>query len=238
MAMDPRGGHNRKYINEDFFKAWTPPMAYTLGFIYADGALINASKSSRTQYIVYASNDKELLEDVKRVMDSRHKIYMSPSRFVSIRGKLCFQKTGYKLRIGSKHLYQDLIALGLTPKKSLVMKFPYVPAEFLSYFVRGYFDGDGCVHLTRTFNKADKLKLIYISGSKLFVDELRALLVKHAGCGVGCLYKEDGAYRLQYNIRDGLRIMDFMYRNLNDSPFLKRKYEIYQKCLTTSIDIK
>jgi hypothetical protein len=235
MVRDSRGGHNRKRVNEDFFKTWSPKMAYVLGLLFADGALINANKSSRTQYVALSSIDYDLINDVRKALHSSHVIYVLPSKPITIFGKTYIRSVGYKLRIGNKVICHDLLLLGLQPKKSLVMNFPNVPPDYLSFFIRGYFDGDGCVHLTRISNKADKLKLIYISGSKLFIDKLRTLLVTHTGCGFGCLYKEDGAFRLQYNIRDGLRIMDFMYRHLNDSPFLKRKYEIYEKCLEPDV---
>ena len=39
VAKDPRGGHNRSSINQDFFKSWSPNMAYVLGLIYADGTI-------------------------------------------------------------------------------------------------------------------------------------------------------------------------------------------------------
>lgn len=38
--------------------------------------------------------------------------------------------------------------MGLTPRKSLTLTFPtenQVPIEYLPYFVRGYFEGDGCI---------------------------------------------------------------------------------------------
>ena len=68
MILDNRGGHNRKKINENFFKLWCPKMAYVLGFIYADGSLLNTNKSSRTYYLSFSNNDYPLLEKIREIL--------------------------------------------------------------------------------------------------------------------------------------------------------------------------
>ena len=60
MCRDPRGGHNRKHINENFFKTWSPKMAYVLGFIIADGSAEDVRKTSRTCYIQISNNEKSM----------------------------------------------------------------------------------------------------------------------------------------------------------------------------------
>ena len=45
----------------------------------------------------------------------------------------------YRLACYSKKSYTDLINKGCGINKSLILKFP------VSHFIRGYFDGDGCV---------------------------------------------------------------------------------------------
>jgi len=67
VYFDPRGGSNRYSIKTDFFQKWSNEMAYVLGFLYADGCIVDAAKSSRTQYIKFASKDKEIIEKIKSV---------------------------------------------------------------------------------------------------------------------------------------------------------------------------
>ena len=64
FSLDPRGGHNRYKFNKDFFKKWTPKMAYVLGFMYADGNITD-SVVFRTQYISFDSADREIIEKIK-----------------------------------------------------------------------------------------------------------------------------------------------------------------------------
>lgn len=47
----------------------------------------------------------------------------------------------------------DLIRLGCVPNKSLILKFPseniFSNPELIRHFIRGYFDGDGSVFISR-----------------------------------------------------------------------------------------
>src|SRR3989338_8582911 len=55
-------------INERFFTKWSPEMAYVLGLIITDACI------SKTGTVSLCINDRELLEKVKKVMGSTHKI--------------------------------------------------------------------------------------------------------------------------------------------------------------------
>ena len=74
FSIDPRGGHNRYKFDKDFFKKWTPEMAYILGFLYADGDIEDVRKSSRTQYITFVSVDKEILESIVPTDPNTYKV--------------------------------------------------------------------------------------------------------------------------------------------------------------------
>ena len=137
FSVDKRGGHNRKSVQKLFFKQWSPSMAYILGLLFADGALLDARKSSRACYIQLTSKDKPLLETVRELMGSSHLITKRKPEYVYFKEKRYFRSEIYSLRIGSKLMYQDLLKKGLTPNKSLTMRFPYVPQKYLSFFTRG-----------------------------------------------------------------------------------------------------
>ena len=231
MFRDPRGGHNRKRINEDFFKSWSPAMAYVLGLIFADGAIEDVRLSSRTCYLHIASKDRPFLEQVRKVLSSEHNIYRRMPGKISIKGKEYIRKDVYSLRIGSKIIYQDLINLGLTPRKSLKMKLPEIPKEHFRFFLRGYFDGDGNISCyIPKGRKIPRIRLTFVSGSHEFLDTLARKIQSTLNTKSKTLYKERGgnAYYLKYSKKDGLKIFDNMYKNLNRAPYLSRKYNIYQ----------
>jgi intein/homing endonuclease len=229
MSFDARGGHNRKRINEKFFDTWSPNMAYVLGLVYADGALIDAKKSSRTQYFIISSSDKDFLYKIRSVLNSNHKIQIRVAGIKNFFGKEYFCADHFRLRVGNKRMYKSLVSRGLSTKKSLTMKFPSMPNEYLSYFLRGYFDGDGCVYTRYFENKRNVLSVIFTSGSYDFIHSLRQIIRKVVGTCEGSLNNQDRAYRLRYRKIDGILILKFIYQNLESAPYLDRKYLKFQE---------
>lgn len=230
MYTDPRGGHNKKVFNKNFFKTWSTEMAYVLGYIYADGTIEDTRKSSRTCYTAITSVDYDLLDKVRKTLSSNHELYIKKAHTQTFPdGKKYICKKAYILRVGSKSMFDDLIKLGLTPRKSLTLSFPDVPIESLSYFVRGYFDGDGCIMVSvDKGKKMPSVKTIFTCGSLTFLEQLNSLLNKVANCRHKNIIHSDHAYQLSYRKYDSLKILDFIYSNLNKAPFLARKYNIYK----------
>jgi hypothetical protein len=73
-------------------------------------------------------------------------------------------------------MYQDLQALGGTPRKSRTIGFPTVPAALLPHFVRGVVDGDG----TLSWNGDRPILQVY-SGSRQFLDRLIVAVEQETG---------------------------------------------------------
>lgn len=73
------------------------------------------------------------------------------------------------LSVNSKVIKGDLNKLGLTEKKSLTIKFPDCPAEYLPHFVRGVIDGDGHVDI-------DGYRVTVTSASLSFAEGLLSVL--------------------------------------------------------------
>jgi len=217
-----------KKVNQDFFKKWSPEMAYVLGFFTADGNMSPHSNGGR--YIEFTSCDEELIRKTRSLLDSTHRI--------SSRIRSNSLKDTYRIQIGSKIIYKDLILLGLTPNKSLTIKFPKISKDYLRHFIRGYFDGDGCVYFRKNWAK-DRNKLRWVfqtrftSGSKRYLKTLHSLLRSHRTCRGGYLYdKSSGGYELVFSHRDGLALFGFMYDNVSAEIYLRRKYEMFQKAFT------
>lgn len=218
----------RYAVNEKFFDSWSNDMAYVLGYWYADGSIESVPKI-RGHYIRISSVDRDLIEHVKTAMSSEHHIVEYPPRAAG--------RMRYVLRIGSKRLFSAMGRRGLTEHKSLSLKLPEIPKRYLSSFVRGYFDGDGCIHAEKSTNGGIKrLVLIFTSGSKLFLLSLQALLHEVAGVNgarkLGITKSVGTAYQLRYGTRDSLRLFLFMYPKM-DRPYLhlSRKYDIFIRYL-------
>jgi hypothetical protein len=143
MARSPR--------HAEFFRIWTPEMAYVLGLWWTDGCM--RIKTHGAHEIEIASNDREHLETIAQTIGGKY----------SLR-KVSENSQCYKITFCSKEMYQDILAHGGTPRKSRTIGFPYVPPDLLPHFVRGVVDGDG----TLAWN-GDRPVLQIYSGSRQFL---------------------------------------------------------------------
>ena len=231
FQCDPRGGHNRYKCNFDFFKKWTNEMAYALGFLYADGAIINAI-SSRTQYIQFNNTDKELLEKIKTALNSEHPIRVLPPHLTVHKNGTYKSAESFILRIGSRRMFKDLTRLGVTPAKSKTITFPEVPLSCLHHFIRGYFDGDGCVYLQLAKGKTQKtiikkLSVIFTSGSKIFLEGLSSNVRKIVNLKQEKVYDSHYAYQLRYPTSDSIKLFKFFYKDIRQNIYMERKFKIF-----------
>ena len=210
-----------KSKNKDFFKKWAPEMAYVLGFIVADGNLLKNKRGAH--FIEIQSTDKEIIFKIRKLLQSNIKIgeYTPKNKNHNKR---------YRIQIGSKEIFNDLVNLGITPKKSKTIALPKIPDKLFSHFIRGYFDGDGCVSVGE-YQKKNRKKLStiissnFVSGSKELLTEIYSKLKK--GVVTGGTFYYSGGYRLSFSINDSFNLYKLMYNDSKDL-FLTRKKRIFE----------
>jgi hypothetical protein len=79
------------------------------------------------------------------------------------------------LCIHSEHMSQTLYNLGLVNAKSLILTFPnWLDEGLIPHFVRGYFDGDGCVHYSEKYRKC----YTKTAGTKSFCESLSSIFTR------------------------------------------------------------
>lgn len=140
------------------------------------------------------------------------------------------------LRIGNAKLYDSLIARGMYPNKSLTIRMPEIPKKFLRDFVRGNFDGDGCVYLYRSRGVKGKLILrklsvIFTSGSRDYLVDLLTLLRRNLVLEQNKVYKSSRSFQLRFGTKDSTELFKFMYEDVPAGVFLKRKYDVFVRYL-------
>ncbi len=89
------------------------------------------------------SKDIEQLENIKTCLRIKASIKEHSTGTHSWSNK---DTTYYRLQWGDVTLYDFLISLGLTPKKSLTLGELSVPDKYFFDFLRGSYDGDGCFY--------------------------------------------------------------------------------------------
>jgi hypothetical protein len=217
-AAGKRGKNNRQRqqtpINHDFFKKWSKEMAYVFGLWCADG-YISSKRNNYCFSIKLHKKDKYLLEQILLLMDSQHTIYEN-------KDESCL------FCIGSKTIVFDIQKIGGKERKSLDLAFPIIPAEFMKDFIRGYFDGDGCISVNKT--KGCPIASIS-SGSLLFLSGLLNAIRTIDNSIKGGIYKNNNnpdshTYKISFGKKDTVKFGKIIYAN---SPTIKlmRKYYIY-----------
>jgi len=130
-------------------------------------------------------------------------------------------------------MYEDLLKLGLTPRKSLTIEFPKnVPNQYLSHFIRGYFDGDGCVAIMKGKGKKGQpilkgIAVIFTSGSRVFLEGLSRKVHEFSNFDIRNIYSGSGAYYLKYSTSESVEFFKFLYGDNILDLFLKRKFDIF-----------
>ena len=195
-------------------------MAYVFGFLSADGTLTKNKRGAH--FLELQITDGLLLRNIRHTLGSNHKI--------SIHSMPAPQNSIYRIQIGSKIMFHDLRALGLSQHKARTIKFPSVPIQYLPEFTRGYFDGDGYVWLGYVHkNRRTKtlaLRVVFTSCSKVFLKGLQKVLDERLEIS-GSLTHYSQAYRLIYSTKPSLLLYRFMYNN--PGIHLYRKKKIFDK---------
>lgn len=160
-----RRGTTYVYNTHFFDVIDTEEKAYFLGFIYADGCVFrNELKISINK------RDIDILKKLKVCMQSNSKIHyktnITDSGFISDIATI---------NMSHKNLKNSLLSHGVVENKTFKIMFPYnsIPDSLLKHFIRGYFDGDGCIsfytvnELIRT-KKIDKNSKRYSNNAKKY----------------------------------------------------------------------
>ncbi len=217
-----------KEINRAFFGTWTHDMAYVLGFFAADGTMVRNNRGAH--FIEFHITDHELLLKIQRALGSNHK--------VSPRIRDAKWKMGYRLQIGSKQMFADLERLGFTQNKSNSLKYPVIPKKYFGDFVRGYFDGDGCVYFRQHIVKDRKnpkwvFSSRFTSGTRSFLQTLLNQL-RLRGIHGGFIVNKVRGFELVLSHHDSVALYGIMYNNGSlQGIYLDRKKSIFDKALQT-----
>jgi hypothetical protein len=205
-------------FNQEYFeKIDTEDKAYFLGFIVADGCI-----NDRVNEITITQKETEILYKFKSYINSDGNIHTHKNRNIS------------SFTITSKKTKKDLENLGITPRKSRVIKYPKIQENLQNHFMRGVFDGDGCITLRtdrRDGNQRGQFNIC--SGSKDFIKEFYDRLVKYCNLSgknkirnpIGTYYVVDWG-----GLSDIEKIHDFLYRDA--TVFLERKKETFDKVVS------
>lgn len=204
----------RKHIfDENFFENIDSEIkAYWFGFLYADG---NIDKNIYRCDLLLSIVDIDHLLKFKKAIKYKE----------DIKFKINKNKKYCHLTLNSHKLCTNLYNHGCVSNKSLVIKFPELRQDLIRHFIRGYFDGNGCISIHK-----QGIGLVFVSGSIEFLESINNIL--HNECNsefVNIHNKENYGKLLWTSFDDIIKIYHYLYNNSNIS--LDQKYEKFQRLI-------
>jgi hypothetical protein len=212
LGYDKMVSSQRKYIvDHNFFKKWSYDMAYVLGFWFADG-WINKNRFG----IIQHKKDEYILNNMLSAMHSDYILRKSKSH------------NCYSIEINSIQIVRDIKLLGGKERKSLDVEFPKVPKKYLPDFIRGLWDGDGCVTYCKTKGK-ECYKSSYVCGSGKFINTMFCLLKKEIKDLNGIIYGRNNGrkhkiFAIMFGKNDTIRLRNYIYGKGKSNLKLIRKF--------------
>lgn len=195
--------------------------AYFLGFIAADGCIVDNSNTSKVDTLAINIHEKDagIVEKFKEELGSELKIFTLPLR----------NQVGIK--VANQQICDDLKQYGLGYRKSLTMPdiYPLIPTDFLNSFSLGYLDGDGSIYWKKDtyispkgYTKTYFRPGISICGTKDFL----LGMANYLQVSRFTIATKKSIFELCINAKDDVaKVMEVLYK---DCPFyLKRKHDKY-----------
>ena len=179
-----------------------PHKAYLLGFITADGTVIDNILS-----IEVHDDDIEVLKYAQQQINPQATITKCKGRSTS------------KISFGAKKIGEDLAKYGVVQNKSKIIKnvpLNFIPHEYLKYYFRGLIDGDGCV--------LENGRLSIYSGSKEYIEDVQRILIKELNLSQTSIYHGTTYFCSWSSKEDRKKLFYYLYEGLNNCFYYKRKY--------------
>lgn len=218
LGIEVKNTHTEIKFNDHIFDVIdTEEKAYWLGFIWADGNIKTPKNSSGYRLtITLQESDYEHLVKFNNFIGHKN---------LNIKSHKANTKK-FSWYADSKHLWNTLNSYGCTPNKSLTLTFPelsvFVDKSLVRHFIRGYFDGDGCLTFsTRKGYIVPSLSLLgtldIVNNIKMYSNLNEALVRTRHG--------KNDYYELKLDLSESKLFMEYLYEDCNI--YLDRKYNRY-----------
>lgn len=219
------------YSNQDLLKPekWSPKAAYITGFTVADGN-ITRGKYPVVQYSVKYSS-KKILEYITEAFGYDGILYNYPQH-----GQFQGEDLAV-LHLRNEEIVNGFMEMGIIPNKTYHQLSTFSVAKnrgFYRDFVRGYFDGDGCISRYKAAcknrpNAPDNVRVFFVCKVRNNLEVLGDILKEEIGI-IPKIYQLDESWRLQYGGKECIALYDYMYYDCEEF-YLEDKKEVFDKWL-------
>lgn len=225
ILRDKGSSHRFTDFNQNIFdNIDTPEKAYWLGFFYADA--YNCQQTNTFSITLQQNDANHLIKLAKFVEHKIDKIKYYNSKIGKKEYPTCC------LPLYSKHICNKMFELGCQQNKSFIIKYPeWLSTEFNSHFIRGMFDGDGCL----TFREKQKEWKWSLVTTKECAENIQQIILKNTDLIVNyhCISETDNnTYQLETSGNEKInKILNWLYINTSENCRLERKYIKYQELI-------
>lgn len=183
-----------------FFKSWTEKSAYVMGMLFADGSI--PTRNGKPISVTLELKDEDHLEKIANVIDPALRVYHHTRKD---------GRHSAKFQICRLCVVKDCMDMGITPRKSLSVKFPNtLPTELECHFVRGYLDGNGTI--SPIWKGGGKVSIGFSCGSPMFLKELRSKIKQYTNANGSVSHNATNGWSLIYNKKEDVtNIGNWMY---------------------------
>lgn len=228
-------------LNEYYFSNInTDNKAYVIGFISADGN-IYTNKNRHILRVELQNGDIDILNKIAKEIEYNGKIRTYSKKIQSKRGSGMYSR----INVESSVMTDNLIGYGVGPRKTYNLKLPTcINDNNLRHFIRGFFDGDGCLYFNERKQNGHKpckrcgVNIICAAG---FAEDLRELIKKHTGINFRIINFPNCKYVSRLDIESFVDVMNFLNWIYKDADikmnrkwykYLEFKNFFYQKYIT------
>lgn len=209
-------------INENYFSIIdTEEKAYLLGLFFTDGYIKKYSDNQMALIgISLQKRDRQMIERIKNILNLDNVI-----QYDNRPGKESVIVEFY-----SDIIANDLAKFKIIPRKTYeTIGLPDVPEHLLRHFLRGLFDGDGIFSFKEDYNEAS---VGFCSYHYKTVEDFQKIIDRIIHKEQSNKIRKQNCWQCSWRgRRQVLNILAFLYDGT--TIFLERKYEKYQKLLST-----
>ena len=165
------------------------------------------------------AGDCEHLRKFNKELDGNVDVTFS-TRECNLNGKIY---NSCQIRFYSYKLVSDLKKYGVVPNKTSSIRFPSIDEKYYSDFIRGYFDGDGCVCEDKKKNGQSSIAANFACGTVDFLEDLRKILYDNGICSYINIWKDKCPKLIIGGMKNTHNFLYYIYKN--KTTYLNRKWD-------------
>lgn len=203
---------NRKYsVNDKYFDIIdSEDKAYFLGLMLSDGCVYKPRRSKSSSYkVTLASTDRDIID--KFILSIE---YTGKPFILDKNAKIKGQRECYCVSFPSNYMAESLYRIGVTPRKSMTVKYPLINRDLERHMIRGIIDGDG--HIRKNCIELTMGSKIFLETMSRRITDLFSIKPKEVST------IRDRYFKLYYPQKSMIKILKNIY--LESNWYIDRKY--------------